>query len=380
MAANVVFYDGKKDLEALRSAFPAAEFRYVKSAPPPETLRACAGSAVVFALANEALAAAAENCRGLGLPEVSVLPTGAELVPVKIDVSKPRLDYMETEIVRVCNLNCRGCCDFMNIVRGEDKFYDFSRCCADLERLKELFWGIGKIRLMGGEPLLNPRLADYAEAARRIFPDSDLRIVTNGLLLPGLSPDILARIKNTRCSFDISQYPPTQKKKQQIKAVLDAAGVAYNFSVPMRFFFRNLRARPAEDPAPAFNNCIFTHCHMLGDGRLAPCSYAYCAYRFNRHFGEVYPENDLFDLSDPSLDGWRILEAFRRPHPFCSCCGSGVIPFRWEGHCGPSDARESDWQIRDTFIYTKLAPVLQSAAKKGAVRLRARIQKKHSPQ
>ena len=375
---HTVFYDDKNRLAALQAVIGAADFRYVKDLPSPQALSACRGGAVTLALANDKLQKAAADMRGTAYSGVSVIPghIGVQTAPIPIDISKPRLDYMETEITHVCNLNCRGCCGFMNIVSGEERYYALGRFTADLKRLKELFWGIGKIRLMGGEPLLNPDLADHVEAAREIFPDCDLRIVTNGLLLPTLSKETLERVKKAGCSFDISNYPPTQKKKKEILAALGAAGVGCNFSIPMRYFFRNLRQTPDPSPAPAFNNCIFTHCHMLLEGRLSPCSFAACTYRYNRRYGAMYPETDGFDLSDPGLDGWRIVDAFASPHEFCRYCGSGIIPIRWQGHCAAAQAKESDWQIPDTFVCTKIAPKVQSAVKKSAKTLRARLQKK----
>ena len=375
-AGYTVFYDNKKDMPALKERYPEAEHIFVRGLPEADALAARRGRTLVLALHNDKLQSAAALCRALPFAAVFVLPGGAPNAeePIPIDVSKPRLDYMETEITRVCNLNCRGCADFINIACGEERYYALERFRADLTRMKELFWGIGKIRLMGGEPLLNPDLASYAEAAREIFPDCDLRIVTNGLLLPRLSPETLSRIKKAGGGFDISDYPPTHKMKKELAALLREAGVDCNFSVPMRFFFRTLLGAPADDPAPAFRNCIFTHCHMMGDGRLAPCSYAFCAYRFNRRFGSVFPEDDGFDLSDPALDGWDIIKAFGRPHDFCRCCARGAVPFRWEGHRAAADARESDWLVRETWLNTRFVPRVQSMVKNAAAAMRRNLQ------
>lgn len=373
-----VFYDNKKQLQNVKSAFPGAQYIFVKDVPKKDALVSFSGESVAFALHNNKLQAVTANLSNIPFCNVFVLPggIGEHAKPVKIDFSKPRLDYIETEISRFCNLNCRGCCDFSNLAVDGEKFYDFDRYRADLNRLKELFWGIAKIRIMGGEPLLNPRFADYAEEARKIFPDCDLRIVTNGLMLPSVSKETLKRLKDIDCSFDISNYPPTAKKKSEIVSVLSCAGVSFNFSVPMRYFFKNLREKPAPSPAPAFNNCIFTHCHMLGDGKLSPCSFAFCSYRFNRRFEAHYPENDYFDIYDPALDGQKITDTFSKPHEFCRYCGSGIIPIKWQGNCPSKQAKESDWQIKDNFVNSALAPKLQSALKKSAMVLRAKNQKK----
>lgn len=375
---TVVFYDDPNKLAAAGARFPGAEYRFVPGVPDAADLALCEGRAVVFMLANEKLKDATALCRGLRDTEVFVLPSGVGDVrePIPVDCSKPRMEYIEIEISRICNLNCRGCCDFINLKVPEEPFYAFERFCADLSRMKELFWGVAQVRLLGGEPLLNPRVEEYAEAARRIFPDCDLRIVTNGLLLPGFSPEKLRRIKEANCSFDVSSYPPTLRIKKKIVSVLTGAGVKYNFSVPMLFFFRNVLEKPAQDPEPAFRNCIFTHCHNLSNGRLGPCTFAFYIYRFNSRFGADYPETDYVDLYDPSADGWEILSRMDRPHEFCKCCGAGMTPLLWKGHCSPAQARPEDWLIRDTFINTKIAPAVQHAAKKSALLLRKKLRAK----
>ena len=70
-------------------------------------------------------------------------------------VKKPVLEYVESEITQFCNLNCKGCADFINLV-SDKKHYDLEEFMRDYTRLSELFCTVKKIRLMGGESLLNP--------------------------------------------------------------------------------------------------------------------------------------------------------------------------------------------------------------------------------
>ena len=376
MSRYAILHAAGFDPERLRPFFPAC--RPVRAAKTAEKPPVAADETIVFALPNAALGAWTAAYRDHGRNEAFVFPCdtrSAGTAPIPIELSKPRLDYFETEISETCNLNCRGCCDYSNLLSGR-RFYEFEQYLSDLKRMRELFWGVEKIRIMGGEPLLNPRLPDYAEAARSVFPDADLRIVSNGLLIPSLSADTLRRIREAGCSFDVSNYPPTRKRMKDINRTLREAGIAYDLSFPMNYFFRNLRVTPADDPAPAFRNCIFTHCHMLGNGRLAPCSYAYCVHRFNERFGTAYPETDWVDLYHNTPDGWEILRRFSRPHEFCRCCGSGIAPIRWKGDCRGAEPKASDWQIPPTFWNLRVLPAAQRLLKPAAVRLRARIQKK----
>ncbi len=373
-----IFYTDENRIKPLADRYPGCERIRLTDIRDRAQFAQKEGRDVIFAAPNDLLQEITAACRGLSFASAAVFPPDNGATPdepIRIDLRKPRLDYMETEICHICNLNCKGCCDFSNL-RVDRGFYDFDRFTRDLLRMKELFWGIGKIRLMGGEPFLNPDAADYAEKCREIFPDCDLRIVSNGLLLPSVDLRTLQRLRDCGCSVDISTYPPTAAKRKEIEEAAKRAGIAVNFSVPMKFFFRTILETPVDDPAPAFRNCVFTHCHMMSDGRLAPCSYAACISRLNRFYGTDFPENDYFDLAEPAADGWRIMEAFSKPHAFCRCCGSGAIPYRWQGHVSPDRAKKEDWLIRDTFISRKAAPAIQKLLKPAVIRLRAAIQKK----
>ncbi|MBE6819062.1 MAG: radical SAM protein [Ruminococcaceae bacterium] len=287
--------------------------------------------------------------------------------------NKPVLDYVETEITEFCNLNCKGCADFMNLVSTKEH-YALDEFIKDYTRLSELFCEVKKIRLMGGEPLLNEQLSEYLIACRKIFPTADIRIVSNGLLIPKLPLQTLQAIRDTGSQFDISNYPPTRKMFPKIKERLDMFGIKYDLGFPMNYFLRTILEKPADDPAPAFKNCLFTHCHMLSHGKLSPCSYAHCIGRFNVAYGLSYPENDCVDIYS-DITGEEILRRFNNPHTFCKCCAKGAVPFRWQGGINAQKADKYDWLVQESFVNTTVLPVLQSAVKKPAKLLRKCIQK-----
>ena len=286
---------------------------------------------------------------------------------------KPILDYVESEITEFCNLNCKGCADFINLVPTK-KHYALEEFTNDYTRLSELFCTVKKIRLMGGEPLLNPHLSEYVTVCRKLFPEADIRIVTNGTLIPKLPAKTLQNIRKTGAKFDISNYPPTRKKLPAIKSRLKAFCIPYTIGFPMDFFLRTLREKPAADPEKAFRNCMFTHCHMLSHGKFSPCSYAHCIGRLNAAFGLSYPENDCVDIYS-DITGEEILRRFNTPHEFCRYCAEGAVPFRWQAGKRNENVNKYDWLIKESFMNTTVFPALQSMIKKPAVLLRKMIQK-----
>ena len=285
-----------------------------------------------------------------------------------------KLDYLEIEITEFCNLNRAGCCDCSNLAT-QKRFYDLEEYKKDLARMRELFSGIDKLRLMGGEPFLNPQIADYVISAKELFPESDLRIVTNGIMLPRIDKSLLRELRDAGAFLDISNYPPTRKLRRKIKEALDASGIGYNFGPPMRYFFKAFLDKPALSADTSFGNCIFSHCHMLGHGRLAPCSYAYCAGRLNERFGTDYPEDDFIGIySDISPE--EIVRRFSRTHKFCGYCSPAMVPLKWRGGVTRKDAKLSDWVVKRDSPVTKTLTVLQKAAKRPVESVRRLAQKR----
>ena len=66
----------------------------------------------------------------------------------KLDFDNPMLDYIEYEVASNCNLNCKGCTHYSNLIK-EKTFGDYSQFKKDLEQIKTLFCGVERIRLLG---------------------------------------------------------------------------------------------------------------------------------------------------------------------------------------------------------------------------------------
>ena len=288
--------------------------------------------------------------------------------------SKPILDYVESQIVEFCNLNCKGCGAFVNL-STKKSFYKLDEFTKDYHRMAEIFAEIQKIRLLGGEPLLNPKFTEYIRVCRELFPSADIRIVTNGLLIPKLDDSTLLSVKELDCKFDISNYPTTRKMFHQIKARLKPYGIEYDLGIPMDLFFRNILDKPSSNAAPAFNNCVITHCHNLSHGKLSPCTLAHSICRLNAAFGTEYPETDYIDIYS-DVTGEQILQYFSHPHEFCKYCSAGLIPFKWKSGVSREKAKLNDWIVKDNAFSKIIVPPIQKALKKPAMWIRSEVQKK----
>lgn len=257
-----------------------------------------------------------------------------EIFPICYD--KPRLDYFEYHVAWQCNLRCKGCGHKSNIYHG-NRMGDYDKYKKDICRLKELFWGVKRIRLMGGEPLLNDKLSDFILETRKIFPDSDIRIVTNGLLIPDIKGDLYETMRKTGAEFDISQYPPTKEKKEEIEIKCINERVGASFSPVVESFFSNVDVEGNQDVIKSYNKCKnsmygSSGCHFLLDGCISMCGVPI----LHRENGDDYAldtKEDIIDIYDSKITGDRILELFSQPIISCKYCDWDNLKFfDWEGH------------------------------------------------
>jgi len=65
---------------------------------------------------------------------------------------------------------------------------------------------------MGGEPLLHPNICEFLYIARKNFPKTDIRLVTNGLLLKKMPEHFWVALRLTNVKVDMSKYPPTNNE------------------------------------------------------------------------------------------------------------------------------------------------------------------------
>ena len=259
-----------------------------------------------------------------------------------VDVSKPRLDYVEFHITDHCNLKCKGCGHFSNI-EEEKIFANYESLVNDLKRLKKLFWGIEKIRLMGGEPLLNPELPKFVAVSREIFPDSDIRVVTNGLLIPKINDSLVQSMKQTNTGFDISQYPATEKKVNTILSTLKQKQIEYIISPSIQEFSKAKTLEPVNDKSTSFWNCDSRHCHHLRDGMLATCPLPILSKKINSKYDLKFPTNEVYKIHE-EIDAWKLYdELINKPLELCSYC---TWPKNYEWEIGTKNsANLQDWVI-----------------------------------
>lgn len=252
------------------------------------------------------------------------------------------LEYLETHVINICNLNCKGCSHFSNIVDEDDAIVDIINFEKDFIRLRELFDHIFMIRLMGGEPFINKELGDYIIIVRKYFPESDLRILTNGLLIPSASENLLDIIAANEVVIDISSYPVTESIRPQIEERLEKFGIKCNFSELVTKFHKRLNIEGTHNPVEMFKSCPSKICTFVHDGKLAVCPAPFMSVFLNKRFGtNIEVECDLLDLYQDGITAEYVKDYLRKPMKSCGYC-SLPEDYMWE--CGLVPKLE-DWLV-----------------------------------
>lgn len=247
-----------------------------------------------------------------------------------VDLHKPRLDYVQTDLVQHCNMKCKSCLHVSNIIT-EPMYSDYDSVVSDWRRLKDLFWGVFSFRLLGGEPLLSPELTDYVQSARQIFPDAEISVVTNGLLLRE-NEQIIRLLKFMRkydAAFDISVYEPMEARIDDVKELLEKHGVRYSLNMTKGEFYKILHRNPDQDILEAHGRCPSKRCHDVKEGSIYNCPRPTHIGILNKKLEGNWPEKiGGYDLYAEN-DGWQLKKKLNSPYEFCAYCGKWVSN-KWE--------------------------------------------------
>ena len=258
---------------------------------------------------------------------------------------KPYLRNFVVDITHHCNLNCRGCDHFSSIAK--EGFYDLKQFKNDFERLSQLTHGqVDRIGIMGGEPLLNPDVLEYLRIARKNFPETKIRLVTNGILLNKQIEEFWLTLKELNIFVEYTKYDLNLDYKaidsiiKKYDVPIDVYG--YDQNVIKTSYKIPLDLKGNQDIVTNFLTCFHAnHCITLKNGKMYTCTVAPNIEHFNKHFSQNIPltERDGIDIHKAEKIE-EILEFLARPIPFCKYCNVKGRTFGHEWGVSKKDIKE----------------------------------------
>jgi organic radical activating enzyme len=214
-----------------------------------------------------------------------------EKVIVKTGSKMLTLPFLELMVIRACNLSCTGCTTFSDLRHSGYVTWEQGR--------NELEPWVGRLKLdavgiMGGEPLINPDIANWLIGIRKLLPNSQIRFVTNGLLLEQNWHvfELLRDLENT--VFKISYHVDDDKLNRTIDRIMGSCNwkpveefgikrwkdperdFRFQVATPTQFLktFKNTYENMAPHdnwPDQAFDLCVQKRCPLLWQGKLFKC-------------------------------------------------------------------------------------------------------------
>lgn len=235
----------------------------------------------------------------------------------------------EVDITAHCNLNCKCCSQFSCISKPE--YIDLDAMERDFKRLSDLFNGeVERIYLIGGEPLLHPKLTDCMRIARTYFPIGKIYVFSNGILLSSQSDAFWKCCKKYDISIIVTKYPISLNHSEIEKLAIKHEVDFHFFGTSEDFKYMTsigLDLEGKQKPEGSFVKCMeANNCIKLRDGKLYTCTRPAAIYKFNEYFKKnlTVDKDDYVDIYT-SASGEEILRRLAKPIPFCRYCNMRKI-------------------------------------------------------
>lgn len=255
----------------------------------------------------------------------------------------PIFSYVETHVMDGCNLKCKGCSHFSNLFKT-DAVVEYEQFRSDIERLSQIC-NVVRLRLLGGEPLLNERLEEYLAVVRQAFPGTDIHIATNGILILKCKEELLKYVSANNIAFDITMYKPVYRLKEEIQERLERYQVAYHMEKEnLEVFNKALTVKGNNDAKRSIEACSRKDCLILKEGRLYRCPISAYIMVYNERYGTNIESEELFNIYTGSTEKLREIatEYPIRPVSTCKYCVSNPVNFSWESSPNP---QKTEWLV-----------------------------------
>ncbi len=235
---------------------------------------------------------------------------------------------LEVHIVDHCNLRCWGCCSLSPISKKD--FYDPDRMGRQLKMVSKAV-APGRLKLVGGEPLLHPEIIKCLEIAREANVAPSLSVTSNGFLLPRMEDAYWRLIDH----MTISLYPDPPLPEPVIESIKEKAReheVELNWKKQDEFVGMDrddLTASDAETEA-IYETCwLRRRCHLIANDRFYTCTRPSHVHSVSGLDDSPYLEDGIQLSDEPDL-GEKILEYLigKKPLETCRMCLGGDAPAR----------------------------------------------------
>jgi len=237
-------------------------------------------------------------------------------------------------------LNCKGCSHFSPI--SKPFFLDLEVFKKDLAQLKKTITHIKQLRLMGGEPLLHPRLSDFLVFSRRLFPDDRIAIVTNGILLKNINNTLWSCFSENNIEIHVTVYPVKEHDIVSNLTLLEKHKITHEIEY-RDTFYKYINLNEKRDIKESIQICRSkNYCPALKNGKIFQCSgLGNIPVLFNYINYNDYSTPKGFDIYDKNFNFENLMTFLNTPEPLCSHCFYAHQSYPWS----LSNKEKGEWLI-----------------------------------
>lgn len=252
--------------------------------------------------------------------------------------------HIDIHLVEHCNLKCKYCSHFSSI--AEKHFYNVEQYEKDMKQLAYVTKGrVSEIQLTGGETLLHPEIVKLINITRYYFPESNISILTNGILLNTMKNDFWKACSSKDICLTPTIYPikidwePVFEKSQKYNVPIKVSGTEVKLNksnlgehITNYFLKLKLDTKGRQNNINRYNECPHhTVCTNFVDGKLYPCPVVSNIKHFNKKFNKNIPvtDKDFIDIYKTTHIK-ELVDFLNTPIPFCKYCKISYKHYKWE--------------------------------------------------
>ena len=225
----------------------------------------------------------------------------------KWEFSEPKygvLDSIDIPITERCSLKCKDCSNLMQYF-SKPKHANFTQMFAAIKKLLTAIEYCHEVRILGGEPFVNPEWHNYVKSLEKYADKFDLIVIyTNATILP--NEKALQNLPVDRLFIKISDYG---NSRQKIKESIDLFNKYKIPNYSTKVFqwqdcgiLQKYNRSPKEN-IEILNECCVKNTPVITEGKLFRCPYAASAWLLKAIPAFQFPYVDLLnsELADSEI-------------------------------------------------------------------------------
>lgn len=229
------------------------------------------------------------------------------------------VEHFELIITTKCSLNCNGCSNLMPEYRRRKEAYfrDKTEIMHEIDMLLDAVDSVLNCRILGGEPMLHPDLAEILAYLLKKENVGSIHIITNGTIVP--KGELMEALKNKRVIVIFSDYGKRSRNIEECCNILQKEKVNYNVNSSLKWSdLGDMKKREVsvEELTMQRKNCKFCcKTYLNGQFHLCPRS------AFGTDLGYFDYPDDYLQLENMSLSERRKeIAEMLYSKPYIECC------------------------------------------------------------